>query len=105
MSLADDEGPDDEGGETVINIVDAHKLVELTLAKKDCMAMLKGFLKRMVEKLTADGKEDRVGDFKKGATEMIKFIMGKFDEMQIFCGESNDTEASLCFSYTKDGEE
>ena len=35
---------------------------------------------------------------------MIKFIVGKFDEMQIFTGDSYDTEAGLAFSYTKDGE-
>ena len=28
-----------------------------------------------------------------------------FDEMQIFVGQNMDTEAGLCFSYTKDGEE
>ena len=35
---------------------------------------------------------------------MVKFVMEKFDEMQIFTGESFDTEAGLAFSYTKDGE-
>merc|ERR1719313_945110 len=101
---ADDEAPDDEEGETVINIVDAHKLNEMTLSKKDTMAMLKAYLKKMVGWLKDNGKEDRVDGFKAGATEFIKFVMGKFDEMQIFVGESMDTEASLCFAYTKDGE-
>ena len=36
---------------------------------------------------------------------MIKFIMGKYDEFQIFSGQGMDTEASLAFAYTKDGEE
>merc|ERR1711937_34157 len=102
---ADDEDDGGEGGETVINIVEAHKLNELTLSKKDCMAMLKAYLKRMVEYLTENGKEERVPEFKKGATEMIKFIMGKFDEFQIFSGQGMDTEAGLCFAYTIDGEE
>ena len=57
--------------------------------------MLKAFLKRMVGHLTENGKEDRVGPFKQGATEMIKFIMGKFDEMQIFCGEDNPNKPTL----------
>ena len=68
------------------------------------MAMLKGYLKRVVGYLKENGKEDRVAGFKAGATEMIKFVMEKFDEMQIFVGESMDTEAALVFSYTKDGE-
>jgi len=53
----------------------------MTLSKKDVMSMLKGYLKRVVDHLKENGKEDRVDGFKKGATEMIKFIMGKFDEM------------------------
>ena len=67
--------------------------------------MLKAFLKRTVTHLQENGKEDRVAGFKKGATEMIKFIMDKFDEFQIFSGQGMDTEASLAFAYTIDGEE
>ena len=67
--------------------------------------MIKAYLKRVVGWLKENGKEDRVADFQKGATEMVKFIMGKFDEFQIFAGQSMDVEASLAFAYTKDGEE
>ena len=91
-------------GETVINVVDAHKLQETQLSKKDFMTMVKAYLKRVVAHLKEKGKEDRVADFQKGATEMIKFIVGKYDEMMIFTGESYDCEAGLAFSYTKDGE-
>ena len=102
--LVDDEGPENEDGETVINIVDAHELNEMTLSKKDVMGMIKLYLKRVVGWMKENGKEDRVADFQKGATEMVKFVMGKFDEMQIFVGKSMDTEASLAFAYTMDGE-
>ena len=102
--LADDEGPDDAEGETVINIVDAHGLNEMQLSKKDVMAMIKALMKKIVAHLEENGKADRVPGFKKGATEMVKFIMGKFDEMQVFTGSSMDVEATLCFAYTKDGE-
>lgn len=101
----DDENAGDGGeGETVINVVDAHQLQETQLSKKDFMAIVKAFLKRVVALLKEKGKEDRVADFQKGATDMIKFIISKFDEMQIFTGQSYDTEAGLAFSYTKDGE-
>ena len=66
--------------------------------------MVKAYLKRVVAHLKEKGKDERVADFQKGATEMIKFIVGKYDEMQIFTGQSYDTEAGLAFSYTKDGE-
>ena len=83
---------EDEGGETVINVVEAHKLVEMTLSKKDTMAMLKPYLKKVVQYLKDNGNEDRVPGFQKGATELIKFVIGKHDEMQIFVGESGDPE-------------
>ena len=68
------------------------------------MALVKPYLKRVVEKLKEQGKEDRVKTFQAGATEMIKFIISKFDEMQFFTGASYDTEAGLAFAYTMDGE-
>mmetsp|Transcript_17502 Transcript_17502/g.29477 ORF Transcript_17502/g.29477 Transcript_17502/m.29477 type:complete len:94 (+) Transcript_17502:259-540(+) len=76
----------------------------MQLAKKDVMAMIKAYLKRTVAHLKENGKEDRVAGFQSGATEMVKFVMGKFDEMQIFTGESMDMEAGLAFAYTMDGE-
>ena len=69
------------------------------------MALIKQIMKNIVTKLKETGKEDRVAGFKEGATEMVKFIMGKFDEMQIFAGESMDTDnGAICFAYNKDGE-
>ena len=68
------------------------------------MAIVRAYLKRVVAKLKELGKDERVPEFQKGATEMIKFIVGKYDEMMIFTGESYDCEAGLAFSYTKDGE-
>ena len=91
-------------GETVINVVDAHQLQETSFSKKDFMAVVKAYLKRVVAHLKEKGKDDRVAEFQKGATEMIKFIVSKYDEMMIFTGSSYDAEAGLAFSYTKDGE-
>jgi len=36
------------------------------------MALIKGLVKKIEAKLKEDGKEDRVVDFKKGATAMVK---------------------------------
>ena len=44
---SDDVIDDNEEGETVINIVEAHKLEETTLTKKDFMALVKPYLKRV----------------------------------------------------------
>ena len=63
---SDDVIDDDEGGETVINIVDAHQLQECQLSKKDFMALVKPYLKKVSTWLTENGKEDRVKGFKTG---------------------------------------
>ena len=101
--IADDEEEANDGP-TVVNLVDAHGLNEMQLSKKDLMAMIKAYLKRVAGHLKEQGNEDRVAGFKAGATEMVKFVVGKFDEMQVFSGKSMDTEAGLCFAYTKDEE-
>ena len=66
--------------------------------------MIKALLVKTVGFMKENGKEDRVPGFKAGATELTKLVVSKFDEMQIFMGEGMDAEASICFSYTKDGE-
>lgn len=81
-----EEEEEEAEGETVINVVDAHQLQETQLSKKDFMTMVKAYLKKVVAHLKEKGKEDRVPEFQKGATEMIKFIVGKYDEMMIFTG-------------------
>merc|ERR1712228_704611 len=83
---SDDVAEDDDAGETVVDIVDSFKLNEIALTKKDFMAYVKGFLKKVVAHLKENGKEDRVKPFQKGATEAVKFIVGKWDEMQLFAG-------------------
>ena len=102
--LADEEDEDEGEGETVINVVQAHNLQESQLSKKDFMAIIKPYLKKVTTHLKENGKEDRVAGFQAGATEMIKFIVGKFDEFQFFTGSSFDTEAGLALAYTMDGE-
>eukprot|EP00351_Strombidinopsis_sp_SopsisLIS2011_P005755 CAMPEP_0116886860 /NCGR_PEP_ID=MMETSP0463-20121206/20832_1 /TAXON_ID=181622 /ORGANISM="Strombidinopsis sp, Strain SopsisLIS2011" /LENGTH=143 /DNA_ID=CAMNT_0004547947 /DNA_START=35 /DNA_END=467 /DNA_ORIENTATION=- len=90
-----DEGGED--GETVVDVIDAMRLQEVQLTKKDFMGIIKGiqfyvgesynmeasmagFLGTLAKKLEAEGKGDRVAGFKKGATGMVKLIVGKFDE-------------------------
>ena len=74
------------------------------MTKADFMANIKPYLKRLEEHLKENGKEARVADFKKGATQMIKFIVTNFDNFQIYTGKSNDKTAGLCFIHTPDGE-
>jgi hypothetical protein len=92
----DADEPEDTGAvEMVNNIIDSFHLQEVQLTKKDFMAYVKGYLKRSCAWLKENGKEDRVKDFQKGATEAVKFIVGKHDEFQFYVGQSFDMEAGL----------
>ena len=62
-------------------------------------------MQKIVQKLKDQGKDDRVPEFKKGATELVKLIAGKFSEMQLFVGEKMDYEGAFCFAYQKEQED
>ena len=102
MIASDEEPEDDPDVETVVDIVDATELMEVQLKKKDVMTWAKAYLKGVEAKLKEDGKEERVADFKKGSTALFKFIISKFDEMQIYSGRNGfslDPVAALCFAF------
>ncbi len=63
------------------------------------------YLKSIKERLETDGKADRVKDFMKGATQLVKHLIEKFDEVQIFTGEAGDWEAGFGYCYQKDQED
>jgi len=106
ICIASDDIADDDGDyETVVDLADSFKLNEITFSKKDFMSYAKGFLKTMVTKLKENGKEDRIPGFKKGATDLVKFIAGKADEFQFFSGCSYDMDAGMCFAYQKNQED
>ena len=84
--------PNEDKPEKVIDIVYNANLKEYTLSKKEFMAFIKEFFKKVVEYLEKNGKSDRVATFKKGATEFIKFIMPHFDDLTIYIGNNGETE-------------
>jgi hypothetical protein len=62
-------------------------------------------MKRMIVYLKEAGKEERIPPFKKGATNMVKYILDHFDEVEMFCGESFDSEAGMAFSFMREGKD
>ena len=68
------------------------------------MAWARGYLAKITTRLQADDPE-RVPLFKHGATQLVKLIAGKFDEMQLFAGKKMDYEGAFCFAYQKDQED
>lgn len=104
IAIASDDVMDEEGGgDTVVDLVDAFQYNELpAFAKKDFMMWCKGYLGSISKKLEEAGKGDQVADFKKNATELVKYIVSKYDEMQVFAGKKFDMDAGLCVAFQKE---
>ena len=79
--------------------MDAFRLQETSWDKKGFMGYVKGFMKKVADKLTPERKEKFMAE----APAAVKMLLGKFDELQFFMGETGDMEASLCYAYYKDG--
>lgn len=91
---------------TVVDIVDSFQYNEIAgFPKKDFMTWCKSYFAKVTAKLEESGKADRVPEFKKGATDLVKFIVGKYDEMQVFAYKKYDMEAGLCVAWQKEQED
>jgi len=105
MIASDDVIEEDENAPTVIDLVDAFQYNEVTMTQKDIMAWAKPYLAKVAAKLEEQGKSERAAIFKKEATNLLKFIFSKIDEMQTFYGKAYDTEGAMCFCYTANPED
>nr|XP_009859052.1 translationally-controlled tumor protein homolog isoform X1 [Ciona intestinalis] len=91
-----DSGAAESSSTQVIDFVDACKLVEApAYDKKTFMAYFKDYCKHVAEKLTQEGRTDDVTEFKKHATDAMKYIKGNIKAFQIFTGESVDPDGSV----------
>jgi len=97
----EDEGVDDSV-EKVVNIVSAFRLQQTSYDKASYTAAFKVYMKRVADYL-AQHKPERAGPFKAAAQVFVKKILGRFDDLNIYTGESYDSEAMLVLSYYKDG--
>lgn len=79
----EEEAGDAPGEEKVLDVVYNHNLTSTSFSKPEFMAYIKGFLKKLKENLVERGLTDRVDGFMKGAQEFVKFIISKFDEVEL----------------------
>ena len=68
--------------ETVNDIIDTFHYKETGFSKKDYMTYIKGYMKQVEEYLKVS-KPDRIDGFKKGATELVKWVIKQFDEFTL----------------------
>ncbi|EGR30765.1 translationally controlled tumor protein, putative [Ichthyophthirius multifiliis] len=95
-----DEEAKGDGGEKILDIIDAFKYNETAFDKKGYTTYIKNFMKKVKTHLEQT-KPERVADFVKGAGEMVKWILGNFDEFSFYTPESYDTENTIILSYYK----
>ena len=105
----EDTGPaEEEPAEKVIDVVYNSNLQQVHMSKKEFMAYIKEYFKKIVAYLESNGKSDRVYTFKKGATEFIKFIVPHYDEVELYTGSSHhdddDLEGGIVIQYWEDEE-
>ena len=105
VMIATDEEEEAVEGETVIDIQDKFGLNEVQgFSKKEFMMWAKAYLAKVTARLQ-ETNPDRIPGFKRGATQMVKLIASKWDEMQLFAGDKNDFEGAFCFAYQKEQED
>jgi len=100
-------GDEDEGFDssavTVNNLIDAMRLQMTSFDKKSYMAYIKGYMKKLVDKLK-ETKPDRVEAFQSKIQPFVKKVLGEFDEYTFYTGENMDPEAMVPLAYYKEGE-
>ena len=104
---AEEVAPAQEGVEMELDVVGNSQLKQVNMSKKEFMAYIKDYFKKVIAYLEENGKKDRVEGFKKGAQAFIKFIVPKYDDIELYTGvngenEDGDIVGGICISYWED---
>ena len=96
-----------EGVEMVLDVIANHELKQVNMSKKEFMAYIKDYFKKLIAYMEENGKKDRVEGFKKGAQAFIKFIIPHFDDIEIYTGANGENDegeivGGVCISYWED---
>merc|ERR1712036_102884 len=98
----------EEASESGVDLVLNHRLVETGFAKKnDYMSYLKDYMKKVVKHLEENNRAGEVDTFKKNINGVMKGLLGKFNDLQFYQGESMNPAAMVALiDYREiDGEE
>merc|ERR1711910_1312 len=86
----------EEASESGVDLVLNHRLVETGFAKKnDYMAYLKDYMKKVVKYLEENNRSGEVDTFKKNINGVMKGLLGKFNDLQFYQGESMNPAAMI----------
>jgi len=90
----DADGGAEEGTESGVDIVLNHRLVETSFNKKTYLVYLKDYMKKITDKLQ-ESKPDQVDLFKTNINKVMKDVLGRFNDLQFFTGESMDCDGMV----------
>ena len=97
-----------ETSESGVDVVLNHRLVETCFrTKKDYTKHLKDYMKRLIKYLEDNNRGGEVEQFKTNITQVLKNLLGKFEDLQFFTGESIHADGMIMILHYKevDGEE
>ncbi|EKM59974.1 uncharacterized protein PHACADRAFT_250798 [Phanerochaete carnosa HHB-10118-sp] len=98
-----EDGPLEEGAQTVNNVVHSFRLQATTFDKKSYLAYLKGYMKAVKAKLQ-ETKPEQVAEFEQAAQNFAKKIVGDFKNFEFFTGESMNPDGMVALlNYRADG--
>ena len=92
------EGATGDGDESqavrVVDVVHENRLVETGFDKKSYTAVIKGYMKTILDRLD-ESKKDA---FKTGAQAFVKEVIANFDEYQFFYGPTSNPEGMIALA-------
>lgn len=91
---ADADAGADDAVTSGIDVVLEYRLQEYTITKGDYKTYIKDYMKKLREKIAKD-TPDEEASFTKGATALVKDVLGDFKNWSFYCGESMNCEGML----------
>ncbi len=88
------------GEEKVLDIQFNSGLMEYPMSKPEFMAYIKGYMKKLKEKVDPE----RVEGFMKGAQELVKLVVPKFEEYTIYTAAKESVEGGIALSFWENEE-
>lgn len=91
-----------DGAEQKVDVVHAFRLNDASFTKAEFIGYIKMYLKKIKDHLT-EKKPDRVDPFMKAAQAFVKKVLGRFDDLRFWVGESMNYEAGVVMGFYPEG--
>ena len=90
--------------ETKINVIFNHNLQPTQFDKKSYQAYIKGYIKKLLDKIKEEKGDEAAEDFKKRAGGGVKAILENFKNWEFYVGEKQESDGMVVLmDYREDG--